>query len=103
MKCIRWFDGKPYTYVGTYWDREVAMLCLRTGREAGYLMRQAKVAGNTLTPQGKVGSDIFARKTPKATAPLRVPVVLQGTPFGKGQFDLVAVPGVVLAWTEVQV
>lgn len=44
MKCIRWFDGKPYTYVGTYWDREVVRLCLKTGRKAGYLMRQAKVA-----------------------------------------------------------
>jgi len=40
---------------------------------------------------------------PKATGPLPVPVVLRGTPFGKGQFDHDSVPGVVLAWTEVQV
>ena len=103
MRCVRKFNGKSYTYIGTYWNRGVVQLCLKTGREAGYLMRQAPVAGDPPLPLGKVGYDVFARKTPKATAPLRVPVVLQGTPFGKGQFDLVAVPGVVLAWTEVQV
>ena len=102
MKCVKKFDGKPYTYVGTYWDRGVVELCLRTGRAAGYLMRQAPVAEGH-PPLGRDGYDVFARKTPKAAGPLQVPVVLQGTPFGKGQFDLVAVPGVVLAWTEVQV
>jgi hypothetical protein len=102
MKCIRWFDGKPYTYVGTYWDREVVRLCLKTGRKAGYLMRQAKVAEGH-PPLGRDGYDVFARKTPKATGPLPVPVVVRGSPSGRGQFDLVAVPGVVLAWTEVQV
>ena len=65
-------------------------------------MRQAPVAGDP-PPLGKVGSDIFARKTPKATAPLPVPVVVRGSPSGRGQFDLVSVPGMVLAWTEVQV
>lgn len=103
MKCIKWFDGKPYTYVGTYWDREVVRLCLRTGRKASYLMRQAKVAGGPALPLGRDGYDIFARKTPKATGPLPVPVVVRGTPFGGEQFDQVSVPGLVLAWTEVQV
>lgn len=102
MKCVRKFDGKPYTYVGTYWDREVVRLCLKTGRKAGYLMRQAKVAEGH-PPLGRDGYDVFARKTPKATGPLQVPVVVWGSPSGRGQFDLVAVPGVVLAWTEVQV
>jgi hypothetical protein len=102
MKCVRKFDGKPYTYVGTYWDREVVRLCLKTGRKAGYLMRQAKVAEGH-PPLGRDGYDVFARKTPKATGPLPVPVVVRGSPSGRGQFDLVAVPGVVLAWTEVQV
>jgi len=102
MKCIRWFDGKPYTYVGTYWDREVAMLCLRTGRKAGYLMRQAKVAEGH-PPLGRDGYDVFARKTPKVTGPLRVPVVVWGNPLSGEKFDHVSVPGVVLAWTEVQV
>jgi len=102
MKCVRKFDGKPYTYVGTYWDREVVRPCLQTGRTAGYLMRQAKASGETPVYPG-VGYDLFARKTPKATAPLPVPVVVRGSPSGRGQFDLVSVPGVVLAWTEVQV
>lgn len=103
MKCIRWFDGKPYTYVGTYWDREVAMLCLRTGRKAGYLMRQAKVAEGHPLPLGWDGYDVFARKTPKAAGPLQVPVVVRGNPLSGEKFDHVSVPGVVLAWTEVQV
>lgn len=102
MKCVRKFDGKPYTYVGTYWNPEVIRLCLRTGRTAGCLMRQAKASGETPVYPG-VGYDLFARKTPKATAPLPVPVVVRGSPSGRGQFDLVSVPGVVLAWTEVQV
>ena len=102
MKCVRKFDGKPYTYVGTYWDREVVRLCPQTGRTAGYLMRQAKASGETPVYPG-VGYDLFARKTPKATGPLPVPVGVRGNPFGGGQFDLVSVPGVVLAWTEVQV
>ncbi|HQP72003.1 MAG TPA: hypothetical protein PLP90_04985 [Methanoculleus sp.] len=102
MKCVRKFDGKPYTYVGTYWGREVVRLCLQTGRTAGYLMRQAKASGETPVYPG-VGYDLFARKTPKATGPLPVPVVVRGSPSGRGQFDLVSVPGVVLAWTEVQV
>ena len=103
MKCVKKFDGKPYTYVGTYWDRGVVELCLRTGRAAGYLMRQAPVAGDPPLPLGKVGYDVFARKTPKATAPLPIPVVVRGSPSERGQFDLVSVPGMVLAWTEVSV
>ena len=103
MKCVRKFNGKSYTYIGTYWNRGVVQLCLKTGREAGYLMRQAPVAGDPPLPLGKVGYDVFARKTPKATGPLPVPVVVRGSPSGRGQFDLVSVLGVVLAWTEVQV
>jgi len=102
MKRVRRFDGKPYTYVGTYWDREVVRLCLQTGRTAGYLMRQAKASGETPVYPG-VGYDLFARKTPKATGPLQVPVVVRGNPLSGEKFDHVSVPGVVLAWTEVQV
>jgi len=83
MKCVRKFDGKPYTYVGTYRDREVVRLCPQTGRTAGYLMRQAKASGETPVYPG-VGYDLFARKTPKATGPLPVPVVVRGNPFGGG-------------------
>lgn len=103
MKCIKWFDGKPYTYVGTYWDREVVRLCLRTGRKAGYLMRQAKVAGGPALPLGRDGYDIFARKTPQATAPLRIPVVVWASLSQRGEFDHTSVPGQVIAWTEVKV
>ncbi len=53
MKCLRKFGGKPYTYVGTYWDREVVRLCLRTGRDAGYLMRQTKVTEGPPPPHGQ--------------------------------------------------
>jgi hypothetical protein len=83
MKCVRKFDGKPYTYVGTYWDREVVRPCLQTGRTAGYLMRQAKASGETPVYPG-VGYDLFARKTPKATGPLQVPVVVRGNPLRQG-------------------
>lgn len=102
MKCVRKFNGKSYTYIGTYWNRGVVQLCLKTGREAGYLMRQAKASGET-PPYPGVGSDIFARKTPKATAPLRIPVVVRGSPSQKAEYDHTSVPGQVIAWTEVQV
>lgn len=102
MKCVRKFNGKSYTYIGTYWNRGVVQLCLKTGRKAGYLMRQAKVAEGH-PPLGRDGYDVFARKTPKAAGPLRVPVVVRGNPLSGEKFDLVSVPGLVLAWTEVQV
>lgn len=103
MKCLRKFGGKPYTYVGTYWDREVVRLCLRAGRDAGYLMRQTKVTEGPPLHMGKDGYDVFARKTPQATAPLRIPVVVWASLSQRGEFDHTSVPGQVIAWTEVQV
>jgi hypothetical protein len=102
MKCLKKFDGKPHTFVGTYWDREVARVCLQTGRAAGYLMRQAKSSSQFPAGPGS-GYDIFARKTPQATAPLRIPVVVRGSPSQKGGYDRTSVPGQLIAWTEVPV
>jgi len=52
---------------------------------------------------GKDGYDVFARKTPQATAPLRIPVVVWASLSQRGEFDHTSVPGQVIAWTEVKV
>lgn len=102
MKGIRKFDGKSYTYIGTYWDPAVVRLCLRTGRAAGYLMRQAKGSdGSPLLPG--TPRDIFARKTSRVTGPLAVPVVVGGSSWKGEIVDRTTIPGLAIIWTGVTI
>lgn len=101
MKRVRRFDGLPYTYVGTYWNPGVVSLCLRRGRAMGYLMRRVPTTEAAPLFPG-TGYDIFARKTPQATGPLRIPVVVWAPLSQRGEFDHTSVPDQVIAWTEVQ-